>query len=221
MPPNYRLDAKIQALNLLDQHDGDFHLVKSQLNIPLKTLRGWRESQDNLRHQYEDRQYRHFANRKLELLNDIFESCRDLMKKIRADINQPATVSQRAYTLTTLLNHANQLEDLFEDLAPNAESTKEQPNRIEFVYDDKVHNAPPWANGNPQRTRPLQSPGLRPSLGQIGIGQNQHPRSRPPRTQTLLVDRPHLPNGKPDLARPNSQPETPRRRQNKRDRTPH
>ena len=37
MPNNYKLDQKIEALNLLDQHDDDFHLVKEQLKIPTKT----------------------------------------------------------------------------------------------------------------------------------------------------------------------------------------
>ena len=57
MPANYNLDTKIEALNLLDQHDGDLHLVKDRLG----TLRGWRTDQDKA----EDRQYRHFANIKL------------------------------------------------------------------------------------------------------------------------------------------------------------
>ena len=100
MPPKYNLDTKIEALNLLDQHDGDFHLVKAQLNIPVKTLRGWRSDQDNLRLQYDDRQYRHNANRKLELINDMYESAGDIMKK-----SNPATT--KAHRQPTRLHPVN------------------------------------------------------------------------------------------------------------------
>ena len=172
MPTTYTLDEKIQALNLLDQHDDDFRLVKSQLNIPLKTLRGWRANQDALRQQFDDRQYRHFANIKLELLNDMFETCRALMKKIRTGDHEGIAVSQLAYTLSTLLNHANQLEERFEELAPNPPNPKPQHNRIRFVLDDNLQNATPRPAGNPGPPRPLQSPGLRQALGQIGIGEN-------------------------------------------------
>ena len=221
MPPSYTLDTKIEALNLLDQHDGDFHLVNNRLGIPLKSLRGWRANQDELRRQFDDRQYRHFANLKLELLNDMFESCRDLMKKIKTGDHEGIAVSQLAYTFSTLLNHANQLEDFFEDLAPNPQNEIDQPNRIEFVYDDSLPPAPPGTESNPRQSRPLQGPGLRQALGQIGVGQNRHPHSRPSATQTLLVDRPNLPNGEPNLARPAKQRKTSRRRQHKRDRSPH
>ena len=61
MQASYTLDTKIEALNLLDLHDGDFQLVRSLIEIPLKTLRGWRTDQDKLRRRYEDRQYCHFA----------------------------------------------------------------------------------------------------------------------------------------------------------------
>ena len=212
MPANYNLDTKIEALNLLDQHDGDLHLVKDRLGIPFKTLRGWRTDQDKLRHRFEDRQYRHFANIKLELLNDMFETSRDIMKKIKTGEHEGTTVSQLAYTLSTLINHSKQLEDSFEDLAPNPQNPEEQSNRIEYVYDDKVQDAPPWADRNPEKPRSLQSIGVREALGQIGIGKNRHPEGRPPRTQTLLVDRPQLSNGEPNLARSGKQRQTPKRR---------
>lgn len=221
MPANYSLDRKIEALNLLDQHDGDFHLVKSRLKIPLKTLRGWRADEDALRHKYEDRQYRHFANIKLELLKDMFESCRDIMKRIKTGDHEGIAVSQLAYTLSTLISHSKQLEEAFEDLAPNPQKGTERANRIEYVYNDKVQDAPPWTERNPEKPRSLQSVGLREALGQIGIGQNRHSESRPPRTQTLLVDRPQLPDGEPDLARSGIDRQTPGRRRYRQKRTAH
>ena len=84
MPATYTLDMKIEALNLLDQHDGDFRLVTSRLGVPVKTLRGWLADQDKHRRRFEDRLCRRFANIKLELLKDIYETSRDIMKKIRS-----------------------------------------------------------------------------------------------------------------------------------------
>ena len=101
MPPSYTLDAKIEALNLLDQHDGDLRLVKKRLGIPLKTLAAGASMKSTSAVQYEDRQYRHFANRKLELLNDIFETCRDTMNSLTKE-----TLGSR-YRRSTRLYHAH------------------------------------------------------------------------------------------------------------------
>ena len=133
MQASYTLDTKIDALNLLDLHDGDFQLVRSLLEIPLKTLRGWRVDQDKLRRRYEDRQYRYFANLKLELLKDMFETSRDIMKKIKSGEHEGSAVSKLAYALSTLLNQANQLEDSFEDLPPNPQPEAEEPNCIGYA----------------------------------------------------------------------------------------
>lgn len=201
IPPDYKLSTKIKALNLLDEEGSDFHFVKARLGIPVKTLRGWRGDQEKLRRQYDDQQYRHFANIKLELLNDMLETSRDIMKKIRSGSHEGIAVSQLAYTLSTLLNHSKQLEDIFEDLASNSQNAEEQPNRIEYVYDDKVQNAPPWAERNLEKSGSVQSVGVREALGQIGVGKKRHTESGPPRTQALLVGGADLPNGEPSLAR--------------------
>lgn len=220
IPPDYNLNTKIEALNLLDQHDSDFHLVKGRLGIPVKTLRGWRVDQEKLRRQYDDQQYRYFANIKLELLNDMFETSRDIMKKIKSGSHEGVAVSQLAYTLSTLLNHCKQLEETFEDLASNTQETEEQPNRIEYVYDGKVHNAPPWSERNPEKSRSVQSVGVRAALGQIGVGKKRHSESGPSRAETLLVGGPDLPNGEPSLAGSEKQRQKSRGRKNKRERTP-
>ncbi len=180
IPPDYNLNTKIEALNLLDQHDSDFHYVKARHGIPVKTLRGWRVDQEQLRRQYDDQQYRYFANIKLELLKDMLETSRDIMKKIKSGGQEGTAVSQLAYTLSTLLNHSKQLEDTFEDLASHSQNPEEQPNRIEYVYDDKVQNAPPWAARNPEKSRSVQSVGVREALGQIGVGKKRHFESSPP-----------------------------------------
>jgi uncharacterized protein YigA (DUF484 family) len=217
MSRRYQLDIKIEALNLLDQHDGDFHLVEDLLGIPGKTLENWRAAEDDLRKTYDDRQYRHFANIKLELLKDMFESCRELMKTIKADSHKDSPISQRAYTLTTLLNHASKLEDLFEELDTDAQN-EEQANRIEYVRDDKAQAASRRAASNP---RPLQGVGARAALRQIGIGQNRKPESGPTGTEALMAERAQLPDGAGNLARLGKKRKKTRRHRNKRNRKPH
>ena len=201
MQASYTLDTKIEALNLLDLHDGDFRRVRPLLEIPLKTLRGWRVDQDKLRHRYEDRQYRHFANIKLDLLKDMFETSRDIMKKIKSGDHAGSAVSQLVYALNTLLNQANQLEESFEDLPPNPQNEAEEFNRIGYACDDNPPHDPPEAVELPQQPRPPQSLGLRAALERIGIGTNQHPESPPPGALTLLMDRPHLQNREAKVAR--------------------
>ncbi len=221
MQASYTLDTKIEALNLLDRHDGDFQLVRSLLEIPLKTLRGWRVDQDKLRRRFEDRQYRHFANIKLELLKDMFETSRDIMKKIKSGDHEGSTASQLVYALSTLLNQANQLEDSFEDLPPNPQNPEELPNRIEIVYDHQAQDAPPKATADPQQPRPPQSLGIRAALEQIGIRTNQHPESPPPGAQSLLMDRPHLQNREAKVARSGKKRKGPKKRRRRAKRKAH
>ncbi len=221
MQASYTLDTKIEALNLLDLHDGDFQLVRSLLEIPLKTLRGWRVDQDKLRHRYEDRQYRYFANIKLELLKDMFETSRDIMKKIKSGDHEGSAVSQLAYALSTLLNQANQLEDSFEDLPPNPQNEEGEPNRIGYAYDDNPQDAPPKAAGDPQQPGPLQSVGVRAALERIGIGTNQHPESPPPGALTLLMGRPHLQNSGANSPRSGKKRKGPKKRRLRRKRKAH
>ena len=221
MQASYTLDTKIEALNLLDLHDGDFQLVRSLLEIPLKTLRGWRVDQDKLRHRFKDRQYRHFANIKLELLKDMFETSRDIMKKIKSGDHEGSAVSKLAYALSTLLNQANQLEDSFEDLPRDPQNPEEALNRIGYAYGDIPQDAPPKVAGDPQQPRPPQSIGLRAALEQIGIGTNQHPESPPPGAPAQLIDRPHLQNREAKVARSGKKRKGPKQRRRRAKRKAH
>ncbi len=216
MLASYTLDTKIEALNLLDRHDGDFNLVKSLLEIPIKTLRGWRADQVKLRHKHEDRQYRYFSTIKLELMQDMWETSRDIMKKIKSGNHEGIPFSQLVYALNTLLNHANKLEDNFEDLTPDQQGETEQPNRIRYVYEDEAGDAPPpWTAGEPQKSGARQSVGLRAALERMGIGANQEPESPPPGAQTLLTGLPRLENSGSKPARPAKRPQKPKRRRHK------
>ena len=60
MPKRYPLNTKIEALDLLDQLNGDLKRVASQLSIPAKTLSKWSAAADRLRHNFTDQQDRRF-----------------------------------------------------------------------------------------------------------------------------------------------------------------
>ena len=214
MLASYTLDTKIEALNLLDRHDGDFNLVKSILEIPLKTLRAWRADHVKLRNRYDDRQYRYFATIKLELLQDMWETSRDIMKKIKSGAHDGVPLSKLVYTLNTLLNHANKLEDNFEDLTPEGQNEAEQPNRIRYVYEDEAGEAPPpWTGGEPQKSGLRQSVGgVRAALERMGIGANQDPESPPLGAQTLLPGLPHIQNSESKPAQPAKRPKVSKKR---------
>ena len=207
MLASYTLDTKIEALNLLDRHDGDFNLVKSILEIPLKTLRAWRADHVKLRNRYDDRQYRYFATIKLELMQDMWETSRDIMKKIKSGAHDGIPLSQLAYTLNTMLHHANKLEDNFEDLTPEGQNEAEQTNRIRYVYEDEAGEAPPpWTGAAPQMPVPPQSVGVRAALQRMAVKANQDPESLPPEVQTLLSGLPNLENSESKPARSAKRP---------------
>ena len=213
MMASYTLDNKIEALNLLDRHDGDFDLVQSILKIPLKLLRDWRADQVKLRHKHEDRQYSYFATIKLELMQDMWETSRDIMKKIKSGNHEGSSLSQLTYTLSTLLHHANKLEDNFEDLTPEGQNEAEQQNRIRYVYQDEAGDAPPpWPAAAPQNPGSPQSVGLRAALEQMAIGANQDPESPPPGAQTLLPGLPHIQNSESKPARSAKRPKLSQKR---------
>lgn len=201
MQATYSLDRKIEALNLLDQLDNDFDRVKSRLEIPLKTLKGWLADAEKLRHKYGDRQFRHFANIKLELLGDMLESSRDIMKRIKFGDHEGITLSQLAYTLSALLNHSKQLEDVFDSLASDTQNESEQPNRIRFVYHEDLPFAPPWADENPAEPGALQTISLQEDLGHIVIEDQRHSEDGAPGSHAPPVDRTEKSHDRPNLAR--------------------
>ena len=169
MSKEYTLDQKIEALNLLDQLDGDVHRGRKQLGIPVKTLRGWRGDSDTLRRKFDQRQFRHFANIKQSLLNDMLATAQDIMETIKSGDHPGIAVSQLTNAVDTLLRNAKQLEENYVRVALDA---GDSPNRTEYVYDHKVQDAAPWTAGDPEQPGSLQSPGVRAALGQIGVGQN-------------------------------------------------
>ena len=182
MPRRYPLDAKINALNQIDQLDGDIQYIAKQLKIPFKTVENWRADEDHLRQQYQQRQHRHFTNLKFELLADMLERCRAIMKKIDDSAITEASVSQLAYTLTTLLNHAVRLEEAFEKIEEEDQQENSEivlPNFARLIHNGRLHDSPPGAKADSAEPLPFQSRSLREALGQIGTGTDSDPRGRP------------------------------------------
>ena len=150
-------------------------------------------------------------------MQDMWETSRDIMKKIKSGNHDGAPLSKLVYTLNTLLNHANKLEDNFEDLTPDQQEETEQPNRIRYVYEDEAGDAPPpWPAGEPQIPVPPQSVGgVRAALERMGIRANQDPESPPPGAQTLLMGLPNLENSESKPAQPGKRRQKPKRRRHK------
>ena len=215
MSASYTLDTKIAALNLLTQFDDDFNRVKAKLEIPLKTLRGWHADETQLRHKYEDRQYRYISNIKLHLLVDMVEFARDIMTKLKSGDREDGSLSQLTYTLGTLLTHAGKLEQNFEYLPQDPGDAPEPPNRIEYIYDGGFHDLPPWENAIVEESLPPQNIGLRAALEQFGISSRPEPESSPPEAQALLFGDPQPPDSPPDPARPAKQRQRHKRRRHR------
>ena len=221
MPATYTLDTKIAALNLLARLDDDFHQVKARLKIPLETLKNWRSGETQLRHKYEDRQYRHIASINLEILVDTVETARDIIRIIKSGDHQGMTISQLAYTFSTLLNQAHRLEGNFSELEQDTQNDPDPPNRIEYIYEGGLHDVPPWEFAHPEARDPLQSMGLRAALEQFGIGAQADPESRPPAAPSHLMDRPYLTDDQPNQAPLPQQAQTPNKRNKKSKRKAH
>ena len=107
---NLRPRCQIEALNLLDRHDGDFKLVKSRLGISINALRSWFADEKQLRMQYDYRQWRYFGNLKLVLLNHVLEGAVSTMEKFQARDYEHSSPSQLVYQVATLIGQVRHLE---------------------------------------------------------------------------------------------------------------
>ena len=199
MSRRYRLDIKIKALNLLEEHDGDLHLVKDALEIPVNTLRNWRVRELELRRQFYNRQQHHFYNVKFQLLANMLERCQTIMARLNDSALEKASPSQLAYTLTALLSHAVKLEEAFDELEKE-DQMDEAPKGIRYIDNGGFEDSPRWAAEDPEPPRAVQGGRLREALGQVGIGSNSNPEGGSRQEQALLVDSAHVPDGESDLA---------------------
>ena len=183
MKRRYTLDAKINALNQIDQHDGDLQRAGKLLKIPVKTLEKWRAAQDSLRADYRERQTRHLERLQFDLQIKMIERCHAILANMDEDTLAQAPLTQLNSALSALLNHVNILQE-----APSQiEETQNETIKFEYYYDDQVQTLPPWTGASHGPPRALQSRDLRTPLGQNPTRNDQHPHGGNPGEQTLLV----------------------------------
>ena len=196
MARRYTLATKIQALNLLDQQDGDLLATSTALDIPTSTLSKWRKKENDLRHEYRQKRHRQFVRQKAELQIQMLERGRKVVACMDDETLEKAPLNQLATALGTLVNHALKLEEAIEDSDEQAEKVY----RIEYLYDGSVHKTPPWARTSAESSGPIQDRGLRETLGENGIRQDYPIREGDPSREAWLVAGPDLPDVESGLA---------------------
>lgn len=197
MKRRYALNAKISALNQIDQLDGDLPRAAKQLNIPAKTLEKWRAKEHQLRQQYQNRQWRHLDRLQFDLHVKMLDRCAAIVQQMDDHTLNKAPLNQLNAALAAMLSHVRIFEEAQQQIDPPQETVK----RAEFYYDDQIQKTPPWAGTSPEQPRPLQSGSLRPPLGQNRTRNDDHPPRSMDAEQTLLVADADPPNGRASLAR--------------------
>ena len=73
MSRRYSLKTKINALNEIDEHDGDVARVAEFLEIPARTLQRWLHDEDDLRGRYRKKRNRQRERLTLDLQFEMLE----------------------------------------------------------------------------------------------------------------------------------------------------
>jgi len=190
MARRYTLDTKIDALNQLDQHDGDILLTSEKLNIPARTLKRWVKQEDDLRDRYNSKRRRYLSRLKADLQSDMLERGLAIVAKMDDEVLDKAPLNQLASALGALVNHAQKLEEVIDETDEQEEN--ERVIRFEYYYDGAVQDVPPWTGASEGQPRALQSSGLRETMGQNRTGENSSSGERDRAEETWLVARPDL-----------------------------
>lgn len=193
MTRRYTLDTKIHALNLLDEYEDDLVVVSQELDIPAMILNRWRVKEDDLRRDYQRKLHNQFVRLKAELQVEMLERGKKIITCMDDETLEKAPLNQLATALGSLVNHALKLDEASEDTDDEAE---EKIIRIEYLYGGSVHVSPPWAEDSSESSSPIQSSGMRETMGQNGTGKNNLGGSRNQSWNTRLVDDSYLSNGK-------------------------
>ena len=197
MTRRYSLSTKINALNEVDEHDGDVARVSEFLEIPTRTLQGWLGVEDDLRRRYRQKQKRQRERLTLDLQFEMLERGKAVLARMDAEALSKAPLNQLATALGSLVNHALKLEEAVEEI----DEGEEQVIRHEYYYDGRVQDAPPWAEESDEAPGALQGGGLRAALGQDRAGQNGANGIGDQAGETLLVAGANGDYGEPGLAR--------------------
>ena len=175
MKRRYPLNAKINALNQIDQLDCDLPLAAKQLNIPAKTLEKWRAKEPELRRQYQLRQWRHLDHLQFDMHVNMLDRCAAILQQMDDTTLAKAPLNQLNAALAALLSHVRVFQESQAKIDPPHETIK----RAEFYYDGQIQATPPWAGTSAGQRRPLQSGRLRPPLGQDRTRNDDHPTPGP------------------------------------------
>ncbi len=197
MTRRYSLSTKINALNEVDEHDGDVARVSEFLEIPTRTLQGWLGVEDDLRRRYRQKQKRQRDRLTLDLQFEMLERGKSILARMDAEALSKAPLNQLATALGSLVNHALKLEEAVEEI----DEGEEQVIRFEYYYDGQVQDAPPWAGASAGSPGALQGGRLRTALGQDRAGQNGASAEFSTGQETRLVAGANNDHGEPGLAR--------------------
>lgn len=193
MARRYTLDTKIDALNQLDQCDGDLLRTSDTLDIPARTLRNWRNQEDDLRDAYNAKQRRHLRRLKADLQTNMLERGLAIVARMNDETLDNAPLNQLTSALGSLVNHALKLEEVIDETDEQEE--KERVIRVEYLYDGSVHKTPPWARERTGESGEIQDSRLRETLGKNGTGEDDGSGQRIHRWEAGLVARPELHDG--------------------------
>jgi len=196
MTRRYSLKSKIEALNEIDEHDGEVGRVSEFLEIPARTLRGWLQDEDALRRAYRGRLKRQRDRLKLDLQLEMLKRGQSILARMDAETLAKAPLNQLASALGSLVSHAMKLEEVIDEI----DEGEEKVVRFEFFYDGQVQDAPPWAERGDGQPRAFQGGRLRPALGQDGAGQNGASARDGAGWETGVVAGAHEHDGEPGLA---------------------
>ena len=192
------LEAKIDALDTIDQHDGDIAAVSAALRIPERDLRDWLADEARLRRAYGLRRQRQVDRLALDLQYDMLNRAGTILHLLKDDTLTKAPLNQLASAAGSLVSYALKLADAIEEI--DEEEEKEQVIRFEFNSDGQRQDFPHWADSREEALRAIQSGGLRPPLGQDRAGQNGHPGARGLARAADLVAGADEVDGEPGLA---------------------
>jgi len=196
MTRRYALNCKVDALNQIDQYDGDVALVSTLLAIPARTLHGWLQKEEDLRRRHRARQKRQRERLAAGLQLEMLERGKLILARLDEERLDKAPLNQLATSLSSLIAQALKLEEVIEE----SDEEMERVIRHEYFYDGAVQDAPPWSGASSGSPRALQGGRLRTALGQDRIGQNGASGRGDALEQADLVAGADLHDGEPGLA---------------------
>lgn len=192
------LDNKIDALDQIDQQDGDIAAVSDALDIPESELREWLRDEDRLRRKRNLRRQRQVDRLAVELQHDMLTRAQSILERVQGNKLDKAPLNQLASAAGSLVSYALKLAEVIEEI--DEEEEKEQVIRFEYSSDGVAQEAPHWADSRAEAWRAIQSGGLRPALGQDRAGQNGHSGARDLGPAADLVAGAVAADGEPGLA---------------------